>query len=173
MTSLPQLFMRNPNIEHLPPLSLPAGMALHNHTDGCESNWASIIEKAFGPGYSFDCAIKSNGDFNPEYVLYLSLNGKDIATATAVENPLFPKEGWFRMVGVDPCARGIGAGRIISLAAMHSLAARGYKSIVLSTDDERIPAINMYYSLGFRPLYTHESHKARWKSIMPLIKQTK
>jgi len=74
------------------------------------------------------------------------------------------------MVGVDPDSRGLGAGRLIALAALHSLAERGYKTAVLSTDDERIPAINLYYSLGFRPIYTHESHKERWKKIMAKLK---
>ena len=50
-----------------------------------------------------------------------------------------------------------------------SLRERGYKSVVLSTDDERIPALTLYYSLGFRPVYSHESHKARWEAVLPLI----
>ena len=66
-------------------------------------------------------------------------------------------------------ARGLGAGRLVCLAALHSLSARGYKTAVLSTDDERIPAISLYYSLGFRPIYTHGSHKERWEKVLSRI----
>ena len=58
----------------------------------------------------------------------------------------------------------------MAIAALHSLAVRGYKTAVLSTDDERIPAIKLYLSLGFEPIYTHESHKERWGKVMQAIK---
>lgn len=170
MGILPQLFMRHPDITSLPELELPDGVTLHTHLEGTEDVWEALIERAFGTHYSFDQFIRNGGDYKPEHVLYLTKDGKDIATTTAVEKADFPGEGWFRMVGVDPECRGIGAGRLIALAALHSLAERGYKTVVLSTDDERIPAINLYYSLGFRPIYTHESHEERWQKIMPHIK---
>jgi len=170
MENLPQIFMRHPDITNLPPLNLPEGITLHTHIEGEEENWESLIKRAFGQHYSFDDFIRNGGDYKPEHVLYLSKDGKDIATTTAVEKDSFPGEGWFRMVGVDPDSRGIGAGKLIALAALHSLAERGYKTVVLSTDDDRIPAINLYYRLGFRPIFTHESHAERWAKIMPHLK---
>lgn len=171
MDNLPQLFMRHPDLEHLPPLSLPYGFALHTHIEGNEQIWEDLIEKAFGYHFSFENFIRNGGGYKPEYVIYISKDGKDIATTTAIEKDTFPGEGWFRMVGVDPDARGLGAGRLVSLAALHSLAARGYKTAVLSTDDFRLPALNLYYSLGFRPIYTHESHAERWAKILPQLKR--
>lgn len=169
--TLPQLFMRNNDITDLPPLSLPkGGMSLRTHIEGEEEKWERLIEKAFETHYSFDQCIKNGGDYAAEHVLYLNKDGVDIATATAVEKESFPSEGWFRMIGTIPEARGLGAGRLICLAALHSLAARGYKTAVLSTDDERIPAIKLYLSLGFEPIFTHESHKERWERVMQIIK---
>lgn len=170
MGNLPQIFMRHPDITNLPPLNLPDGITLHTHIEGEEKNWENLIVRAFGQHYSFDDFIRNGGDYKPEHVLYLSKDGIDIATTTAVEKDTFPDEGWFRMVGVDPDCRGIGAGKLIALAALHSLADRGYKTVVLSTDDNRIPAIKLYYRLGFRPIYTHESHAERWEKIMPQLK---
>ena len=158
--------MRHPDITKLPPLTIPDGISLHTHIEGTEKSWEALIERAFGKYYSFDDFIRNGGDYKPEYVLYLSKDGKDIATTTAVEKDIFPGEGWFRMVAVDPDSRGSGAGRLIGLAALHSLAERGYKTVVLSTDDDRLSAINLYYSIGFRPIYTHPSHKQRWEIIM-------
>lgn len=169
MENLPQIIMKHPDITNIPELVLPDGVTLHTHTEGEEANWEALIEKAFGQHYSFDDFIRNGGGYKPEYVLYLNKDGKDIATATAIEKDIFPGEGWFRMVGVDPTCRGIGAGKLIALAALHSLADRGYKTALLSTDDDRLPAINLYYSLGFRPIYTHESHKERWEKILPQL----
>ena len=169
MGALPQLFMRQPDITHLPPLALPEGFSLHSHIEGQDKNWEDLIEKAFGSHFSFNDFIVNGGGYKPEYVLYIAKDGVDIATATAVEKDIFPGEGWFRMIGTAPEARGLGAGKLVCLAALHSLAARGYKSVVLSTDDARIPAIKLYLSLGFEPIFTHESHEERWKAVMEKI----
>lgn len=168
MENLPQLIMRHPNITELPPLEPTSGITLHTHRDGDEAAWEQIIESAFEKHFDFELLIRLGG-YDPSYVIYAEKDGKEIATATAVENPLYPGEGWFRMIGAHKDARGLGAGRLVCLAALHSLKNRGYKTAVLSTDDDRIPALTLYYSLGFRPVYTHESHKARWDAILPLI----
>ena len=163
---LPQLFMRHPDLTKLPPLVLPEGFTLHTHEPGMEPVWEELIEKAFGNHYAFDAVISSADNYDPSQVLYIAKNGVDIATTTATEKEWFPGEGWFRMVGVAPEARGQGAGRMIGLAALHTLAKQGYKTAVLSTDDFRIPALGLYFSLGFEPLMNHESHPARWEAVM-------
>ncbi len=173
MGNLPQLFMRKPDMNGLPPLFLPEGFSLHNHVEGTEEIWESIIEDAFGHHFSFDASIRNGGGYKPEYVLYIAKNGVDIATVTAVEKETFPGEGWFRMVGTRTAARGQGAGRLVLTAALHSLAARGYQSVVLSTDDFRLPAISLYRSLGFEPLLTHESHEARWAAVFEKLDAAK
>ena len=168
-----QLHMRKSNMENLPPLSLPCGFSLQSHVTGMESEWEALIEDAFGHHFSFeDCIIRAGG-YKPEYVLYLKEDGKTIATATAVEKETFPNEGWFRMVGVSSKARGMGVGRLIALAALHSLAARGYNSVVLSTDDNRIPALRLYLSLGFEPIVFDQEHQDRWDKVMSVLKSKK
>ena len=172
--SLPQLIMRNPDITTLPPLTLPEGFALYHHKEDCgmETVWEEIIQSAFGTHFSFDFLIKA-GDYHPTHVLYLSHNGRPIATASAVEHQNYPGEGWYRMVGVRADAQGFGAGKKIALAALYALRDRGYKSALLSTDDNRIPAIGLYLSLGFKPLYTHESHKERWEHVLKTLESQK
>ena len=174
MGELPQLFMRNPDITSLPPLTLPAGMEIYCHKENCgmEAVWEEIIESAFGHHFDFDFLIKA-GDYKPQHVLYLSHNGRPIATTTAVEHKDFPGEGWYRMVGVRTDARGLGAGRLVALAALYALRERGYTSVVLSTDDSRLPAISLYLSLGFQPVYSHESHKERWEKVMAALADRK
>lgn len=174
MSDIPQLYMRHPDITKLPPLCLPSGFCLYNHTEGVdEPIWEALVKRAFNNTFSFEACIVNGGFYKPERVLYLKYNGKTIATATAVERSDFPGEGWFRMIATDPDSRGLGAGRLICLAALHSLAARGYKTAALSTDDDRIPALCLYLSLGFEPIYTHESHKERWEKVMNEISKIK
>ena len=170
MSMLPQLIMRNPDITSLPPLTLPEGFEIHHHRENCgmEAVWEQIIQSAFHWHFPFNFLIKA-GNYKPEYVLYLYDHGKAIATATATEHQDYPGEGWYRMVAVHADARGQGAGRMIALAALYELRRRGYTSALLSTDDERIPAIRLYLSLGFQPIYTHESHKARWNGVLEKI----
>jgi len=164
MDTLPQIIMRMPDLSKLPSLQLPQGMELHTHRAGDEQSWESIIESSFGRHFTFQQLIDM-GSYHPDYVQYIAKDGKDIATASAVENPNYPGEGWFRMVGTHKDAQGLGAGKLVCLAALHSLQKRGYKTAVLSTDDERLPAIRLYLSLGFRPLYNHPSHQSRWEKI--------
>lgn len=169
MEKLPQLFMRRENLNNLPPLALPYGYSLMSHTPEKENGWKKLVTRAFGREFSFQEAIVEAGGYKPEHVLYLEKNGSLIATATAAEIYLFPGEGWLRMIGVDPDSRGVGAGRLICVAALQSLAARGYKTAALATDDFRTPAIKLYLSLGFNPIYTHESHEERWKKVLETI----
>lgn len=172
MGVIPQLIMRNPDLSRTPALTLPDGFSVHSHQTGQETVWEDIIESSFGTHFDFDFLIQA-GDYSPEKVLYLSKDGRDIATTTAVENSRYPGEGWFRMVGVRADAQGMGAGKLISLAALNALKDRGYQSAVLSTDDHRIPAIRLYLSVGFEPVYSHESHPERWEKIFSILQNSR
>ncbi len=170
MEELPQLFMRKKHLDDLPELSrqagtLPAGVSLHTHRAGDEAAWERIIERSFGSHYSFEDWLPRFGVYDPSYVFYLTKDGIDVATTSAVEQANFSGEGWLHMVGADPAAQGLGLSRHVVLAALYSFYARGYQSVVLSTDDFRIPAICTYLRLGFEPVMSHESHPARWEEI--------
>ncbi len=160
-----QLHMRCTNLKNIPPFSLKAGYGLHTHIEGQEAIWEDIIERSFGSFYSFKDFLIPAGGYKPEYILYITKYGKEISTAMETEHKNFPGEGWFRMVGAVPEARGTGAGKLVCLAVMHSLAARGYESVVLSTDDDRLAAIGMYISLGFEPVIFDEEHEKRWTEV--------
>lgn len=170
MGQLPQLFMRHPDLSQLPPLAVPSEFSLRTCTEGDESAWEELISKSFNTFFSFDGLIRKWKGFAPENVMFLEKNGRLIATASGLEKAEFPNEGYLHMVGTLPEESGNGAGKAVVLAALHSLRERGFKTAVLSTDDFRLPAIKLYYRLGFRPLYSHESHKERWDKILPLCK---
>jgi ribosomal protein S18 acetylase RimI-like enzyme len=167
MSEFKQIHMRCPDVvKCLKPISLKAGYGIHTHIEGQEEIWEDIISSAFNYRSHFHAYHEKVGGYKPEYILYVTKDGKEISTAMGTENPAFPGEGWFRMVASIPEARGTGAGKLVCMAVMHSLAARGYKSVVLSTDDDRLPAIGMYLSLGFEPVIFDDEHKERWEKIM-------
>lgn len=172
MENHPQLFMKINDFDKLNPIEIPHGLRLVSHADMTDVAWETLVQSAFGTHFSFDLTVK-NGEtlcgYSPEHTLYLTDGIKPLATATATEHPSFPREGWFRMIATSPDARGKGYGRLICLAALHSLKQRGYTSAVLSTDDYRTPAIRTYLSLGFQPLYTHPTHKERWDAVLKTI----
>lgn len=164
-----QLFMRKDDLDNLPSQMLPEGISLITHQAGMEKDWESLIEASFGSRYDFEKMLKNWKGYEPENVFYLVKNGKFLATASGVENEGFANEGWLHMVGSSPDARGMGLGKIVTLAVLHSLKKRGFKSVVLSTDDYRIPAIITYLKLGFKPIYIDDTHEKRWENIMKQI----
>ncbi|MDO4618245.1 MAG: GNAT family N-acetyltransferase [Clostridia bacterium] len=165
-----QLFMRIDNLENLPEIVLPEGVTLKTHKEGMEKDWEALIEASFGTHYSFETMLTNWKGYAPDCVFYMVKDGKLISTASAVENADFEGEGWLHMVGTHPESRGLGAGKIATLAVLHSFKDRGYKSVVLSTDDERIPAIATYLKLGFKPIFTDDTHEGRWAKVMQQIK---
>jgi mycothiol synthase len=53
------------------------------------------------------------------------------------------------VVGTDPAARGRGLGRVLTLAGLGHLRSIGLATAMLYVDDENLPAVRMYESLGF------------------------
>ena len=160
-----QLHMRCPSLKKLPPISMKEGFGIHTHIEGQEDIWEDVIMRSFGQFYSFENFLIPAGGYKPEYILYVTKDGEEISTAMGTEHKNFPGEGWLRMVGTVPESRGLGAGKLVCLVAMHSLAERGYNSVVLSTDDDRLGAITMYLSLGFEPIIFDIEHKNRWAKV--------
>ena len=66
--------------------------------------------------------------------------------------------GWIGMTGVHPEYRGYGLGKVVALAGMEFLTARGVRLIELEVDEQNDAAKNIYLSIGFvtaqeRPWY--------------------
>jgi mycothiol synthase len=52
-------------------------------------------------------------------------------------------------VGIDPAAQGRGLGRLLTLAGLIHLAARGVDEVLLYVGAENAPAVHVYSGLGF------------------------
>lgn len=173
--SLPQLYMRYTAFDRLPALgaqvgTLPDGISLCTHAPQDKEAWEVLVAESFGTPYSFAKIMEGYPQYHPSRIFYLVRDGKKIATAAAFEHRNFPGQGWLHMVGVSPDAQGEGLAKHVVLAALWSFFARGYASVMLSTDDFRIPAIKTYLRLGFVPFHNHESHAARWQAVLDQLR---
>jgi mycothiol synthase len=81
----------------------------------------------------------------------------------------YPGSGYVHWVGADPAHRGKRLGYLASLATLHEFVRLGCKDAVLETDDFRLPAIKVYFKLGFAPEYRHATHAPRWLRLAPQL----
>lgn len=75
-----------------------------------------------------------------------------------------PELGEIYVIGVDPARRGLGLGRALVLAGLHSLARRGPATGMLYVDGANRPAVGLYRSLGF---VAHRTDRAYGRSSGP------
>lgn len=121
-----------------------------------------------GADMDWFCRTFSNDpQYNPDNLLLIYEDTTPIAAAAAWQTLLGSKKmGLVHMVGVDRKYQGQGLGRVITLLVLRRLKERGFHSVMAATEDFRIPALSLYLSLGFKPLYRHRSDEKRWKRVM-------
>ena len=90
------------------------------------------------------------------------------ATFASIEGAA-PGMGRVDFVVSHPDVRGLGLGRAVCTAVVQYLVGRGYDSVILYTDDWRLPAISLYLSMGFEPRMTREDMPARWSLVMQTL----
>ena len=87
------------------------------------------------------------------------------AAAEKTDDAEHPELGCLGWVMTAEAYRGRQLGKAVSLAAMHHLARHGYQKFALKTDDWRLPAVNMYLKLGWKPWLYDDDMPARWQTL--------
>jgi mycothiol synthase len=168
--------MRRSLRDPLDPPRLPAGTALRTFRPGQdEQQWLSLNARAFakhpeqGAWRRHDLELREQESwFDPAGFFIAERNG--VMTGfhwTKVPGPDSPEPrgaaakaprgaaakahsiGEVYVVGVDPGERGTGLGRALTLAGLGYLRDRGLAEAMLYVDEDNVPAIRMYESLGF------------------------
>lgn len=145
-----QLFMRRPNLDALPDITLPADYALRAYQPEDLPSLAALMRAAF-----------EDETWTPEKVLHEVLNdatvlktfvvehdGAIVATASARVLPnAYPDSGYVHWVAAHPAHMGKKLGAGVTIATLHEFARLGLKDAVLETDDHRLAAIKTYQNL--------------------------
>jgi mycothiol synthase len=166
----PQIRMRRPSLDELPPLDVPLGLTLRTAESQDEPALAALLASAFeDDSWTVERVQKSLTQADDVYQVFVLVgeSGDLMATASSQFRPGDTRSGFVHWVGANPTikVKGQRLGYRVSLAVLHDLKARGFSSSTLITDDFRLPAIKTYLNLGFLPLVTHESHPERWQKV--------
>ena len=97
--------------------------------------------------------------------------GTVVAASTAANYPKMqhPNGHSLQWVVAHSAHLGTGSGRATVAAATQVLADSAPNYSYLSTDDFRLPAINIYLKVGWRPLLFRDDQIARWAKIFEIL----
>jgi mycothiol synthase len=173
-----QLRMWRPHLEDLPELAVPVGYGLRTFRPGDERAWGDIMATEGGIGREWSVErvrerIVERPQFEAEGLFFATSDadgGRPVASACAWRTEEEGDMGNVHMVCALPSHRGRGLGRLVTLAVLHRLRERGFRSAELTTDDFRLAAIKSYLGLGFVPIYRTDpdrldDHEARWSAV--------
>lgn len=163
----PQVRMRRPNLEGLPPVTPAKGYAVREFQPGDEDGIANALSAAFGLTWSADKVRKELTECAFVRKVFVVVHEADgvVATASAAWNSQHPDEGYVHWVATVPAHGGKRLGALATLAVLHDFVRQGLTHAMLETDDHRLGAVRVYRELGFVPDPFHPSHHPRWEAI--------
>lgn len=174
----PLLRMILNDLNNLPPFELPKDFQYKNLNHGNEEEFIKVMNHTFRKGlerdWFFNCFAR-DPEFDPKnFFIIRTKNKEPIAACAAWQTELKgSKIGLLEKLGVVENYQGRGLGRAIFLLCLHRLKERGFQEAMLFTEDFRIPAIRLFLSLGFKPLYDDKLNRNRWKKVMIKISNFK
>jgi mycothiol synthase len=166
-----QLVMLRPHLDDLPEAPpLPRGYLLRTYQDSDMPSLVATLADSFHE-YWDDARVALELTAAPDVQTVYVVVHDDRAVGTASSRFVperYPDAGYIHWVGVasEHLRRGLASALLICV--LHEFRERGYPTVVLETDDFRIPAIRSYLKLGFIPIYDvrTEDHRARWSNVM-------
>lgn len=168
-----QLRMVRPDLDHLPGIDVAAGYELRSYRPGDEAAWCEVMNTGIGTDWTAEkCRrdLTEREPFLPDGCFFVTKSGEAVATACAYDvQPEGFNAAQVHMVCAKPAHRGLGLGRLVTLAVLHYMREHEYAAAFLGTDDFRVPAIKTYLGLGFVPDYIEDSHRKRWSAIFAKI----
>ena len=165
-----QLKMARHSLENLPTLQCPEGYHIRTYQQGDETHWARIMDIAFvdqgRTAQDTYANVINQSNFDPDGFCFVIHKDVPVGTACAWQESLRGKPiGYIDMLAVLPEHTGHRLGKWLTVFLLHYFKARRVASVMLDTDDFRLPAIKNYLNLGFVPVYVGENHLLRWRSI--------
>lgn len=160
-----QLKMYRPATLPPPEFDPPPGFTIRAMLCGEESAWSYCclgefgIEEVSPQGF----LNKMSGIPISEIFYICDARGNPVGTATAQLNNGAP---FLHYISVHPDWRGRGLAKPLISAVLRRHTALGRAGCYLTTDDPRLPAINAYIALGYRPVLWSDDAAERWLKVM-------
>ena len=163
-----QVFMYHPNLKGIPEVTLPAGYSEVPVTPDLHSSWASVLDQVLG-GIDVDRPplVESPRWCNDRAILVMKGN-LGVATCIGWDEPsLWPRTGQVFFTAVREEHRRLGLGVFVVSRLLEQFAREDLSDAILSTEVYRLPAIEMYLKVGFRPLITGQApdERQRWEQV--------
>jgi len=100
------------------------------------------------------------------HIFMAELNGEVVGTCALIK--MDDKRYELAKMGVSPKAQGLGIGRLLGQAIIQKARELGAEVLYLESNTVLVPAINLYYKLGFKKVEPHDSPYARCNIQMEL-----
>ncbi len=178
-TSLPDVdvWMIHADLNQIPSYELPAGYSFRFYCDGDLEKWVKIQNAAdelfTATAETFKQSLKGPADYLAHRIMFLvNQKGEDIGTITAWETEKLTGNllGQVHWVAIVPEAQGQGLAKPMMTAVCRKLLELGHSKAFLSTNTRRIPALNLYLGMGFKPFKVGANEAEAWETVRPLLK---
>lgn len=147
--------MRRPSAVPLPGLAVPEGVTIRDYGDGDAGSLLAVNAAAFASHPEQGALDRAGLDermgeawFDPAGLL-LAVDPDGTLLGFHWTKQHDAATGEVYVVGIAPEAQGRGLGRVLTLAGLHHLAARGVAEVILYVESDNAPARRLYEGLGF------------------------
>lgn len=169
------LYMLWPHAMAAPAAPLAAGYRLRTFVAADADAYCALVNLDRWADTGWHCRAYSLRDMRMRAVprgffVVEAADGALAATAIARHRPdadtyYFPDGGEVCLVFVHPAHRRRGLGQVVTTATVQRLQEIGYQNIYLNVMDQRVPALRLYFTLGFQPLLYRQAVIDRWRQI--------
>ncbi len=163
--------MLRADLDGLPVLLVPQPYAILPYRHGDEEHWLPLLRTTLGPSWTtrrWRAEIAADPAFDPSGLFFVVRDSKIVGSAWArnFDHADHPRAGYLQLVAVDARHGGQKLGYWLTVRALQHLRTGGRGKALLDTEDHRLPAIELYLRLGFKPLATHPTHPGRWATVL-------
>ena len=148
----------------------PEGYYMRAYKKGDEEDWCKCcINGELGVTEisvsQFERIMLADKRVDTRNIYFLFHESGIVAGTVTYQFGMQPMEGYIHMVGITPEHRGKGLALYMNLFVVDIMIKAGVKSILLTTDDWRLPAIRTYMKCGFVPCITDSAMEKRWDEV--------
>ncbi len=160
-----RIYLFRPNLDDIHIPTLENGYREVESGDEMVPKWAWLMHQVFGTSIEHPPLVKSSRFSHDRVILVMN---DDITVGLCIgwyEPTLWPNSGQIFFTAVHPEHRRRKIGTFVVTKMLERFFQEGLHNAILSTEHYRIPAICLYYKLGFIPLVTGEvdDEKERWQ----------